>query len=182
MSAPMDQTHDHEAFLRATQPLWTPAPDTTRKTPMPIASAVTSVLFLSYLGLMAPAVAVVVRNPASPDMCAVIGAMLASAISLVHALRRKHSAGLITCVIISSAIIGGIGPGSAVDVLVMFRWLSQDTADALSWRLYAMSGFVLGLGGWAIVQAIRRLMIAGTDKAERIARQKYLNQTDNKHE
>lgn len=175
----MDHTsHDHEAFLRATQPLWDHHPVIIRKPPMPISTAITSTLFLSFCGLMAPAAAVVVRHPAGTDMYAIIGAMLASAISLIYALRKEHSVGLIISVIISAAIIGGIGPGALLDLAVLCGWLQQTTAETLSWRLYALAGFVLGLGGWAIVQAIHRLMQAAAERAERLALRKYINRDE----
>lgn len=175
---------DSDAFLRETARFWDVPdgrhPSNKTSTPMPVSTAITSVLFLSYLGLMAPAAAVVVNHPAGTDMYAIIGAMLASAISLIYALRKEHSAGLIISVIISAAIIGGLGPGAAVDLLVMLQWLQQTTADTISWRLYALAGFVLGLGGWGIVQAIHRLMQAGTEWAERRALRKYLSGEDPK--
>ena len=140
---------------------------------MPLATAITSTLFICYAGLTIPALGVAFAMLSiSPDIAAIIGAVFAGAISLIYSLRKDHSIGNTICVIISSGMIGGLGPGFAVDLAILCKWITPETANSLTWKIYTIAGFILGLGAWALVQAMYRLWQRGAEKAEAIAQAK----------
>ena len=89
-------------------------------------------------------------GPASEDIYAVIGAMLASVVVLVDygGTPGGHRTMQFTTVFISSAFIGSIGPGVAAQTVI------PDSMGVLSWHVWAMLGFVFGLAGWVLTRSV----------------------------
>ena len=99
-----------------------------------------------------PALIAVLNGPATEDIYAVIGAMLAAVVVLVDfsassKAGRRGTMQFMT-VFISSAFIGSIGPGSAA------HWLMADQTTTLTWHTWAMLGFVFGLAGWVLTRSV----------------------------
>jgi hypothetical protein len=90
-------------------------------------------------------------GPASEDIYAVIGAMLASVVVLVDyggTPGGRRGTMQFTTVFISSAFIGSIGPGVAANTVI------PESVGVLSWHSWAMLGFVFGLAGWVLTRSV----------------------------
>ena len=99
-----------------------------------------------------PALLAVLGGPATEDIYAVIGAMLAAVVVLVdfsssYRAQKRGTLQFIT-VFISSSFIGSIGPGSAA------HWLMADQTVSLTWHMWAALGFIFGLGGWVLTRSV----------------------------
>ena len=108
---------------------------------------------LASIALCAVAALIAVLNgPATEDIYAVIGAMLAAVVVLVdfsaaNKAGRRGTMQFMT-VFISSAFVGSIGPGAAA------HWLMVEAAPALTWHSWAALGFVFGLAGWVVTRSV----------------------------
>lgn len=108
---------------------------------------------LAVFGLCAvPAILAVLGGPATEDIYAVIGAMLAAVVVLVdfsssYRAQKRGTMQFLT-VFISSAFIGSIGPGAAA------HWLMSDHTPSLTWHMWAALGFIFGLAGWVITRSV----------------------------
>jgi hypothetical protein len=99
-----------------------------------------------------PAILAVLSGPATEDIYAVIGAMLAAVVVLVdfsssYKSQNRGTMQFMT-VFISSAFIGSIGPGSAA------HWFMQDETLSLTWHMWAALGFLFGLAGWVVTRSV----------------------------
>lgn len=97
-----------------------------------------------------PAFIAVVGGPATEDIYAVIGAMLAAVVVLVDFSGSKggrRSTMQFMTVFIASSFVGSIGPGATA------HWFFEERAASLTWHTWAMSGFVFGLAGWVVTRS-----------------------------
>jgi hypothetical protein len=96
-----------------------------------------------------PALLAVIGGPATEDIYAVIGAMLAAVVVLVdYSSSYKRGTMKFISVFISSATIGSFGPGIAA------HWLMADQTPSLTWHMWAGLGFVFGLAGWVLTRSL----------------------------
>lgn len=147
--------HNHQAFIDATAPLWSP-PQSTPKTPMPIVTAICSIPVLSALLSMPVATIVVAVAPASADICAVLGALIASVLTLIEARKKDRTIGHTISVFLGTASVGAFLPGLLMQLAVHRGWLTAETVAAFGWQAWAFAGLVLGMNAWWILHGINR--------------------------
>lgn len=87
-------------------------------------------------------------TPGHTDMSAVLGAVLASAITVLEARKSDRTLGNTVSVFIASATVGSIAPGAVLGT----AW--PDLASRFTWQAWAGLGFFCGLLAWSLVLAV----------------------------
>ena len=153
-------THDPEPFLRATAHLWAAADAASealtppKPKPMPITTAVCTLHVLAAL-LAVPAAGIVIASSGAPgDICAVLGALIASVLTLIEARKKDRSVSHTISVFLGAASMGSLLPGIAASLAVMLGWLSEQTIDRLTWHAWSFAGLVGGMNGWWFLHLI----------------------------
>lgn len=159
----MDQTNDPEAFLRATAALWSPPPSP-KPAHMPLVTAICSIPVLSALLSLPVATIVVAVAPASADICAVLGALIASVLTLIEARKKDRSIGHTISVFLGTGSVGSFLPGLLMQFAVHKGWLTAETVAALAWQAWAFAGLILGMNAWWILHGINRALQRRAEK------------------
>lgn len=146
--------HNHQAFIDATAPLWS-SPST--PTPMPIVTAITSLpVLIALLTVPASGVVIATAPGATNDICAVLGALIASVLTLIEARKKDRSIGHTISVFLGTGSVGSFLPGLLMQLAVHRGWLTAETASAFGWQAWAFAGLVLGMNAWWILHGINR--------------------------
>jgi predicted membrane protein len=122
-----------------------------RTKPMPLLAAAFCVPVLAT-ALAVPTVAIVLEQPSAADAYAIIGAILASIITLMEA--RYKARPLLPSIanFLGSAAAGSFFPAIAYYVCMQWGWIHPDTSHwAKTWQAWAAAGFLSGLNGWLII-------------------------------
>lgn len=107
---------------------------------------------VSLLAMAAAAIPLLATSsPTTADVYAVLGAILATFISLSEGHSRGRTFSHRMSVGLASAAVGAFTPG----LLIFHFWPARSAV--LTWHSWAALGFVFGLGGWALTHAVRRL-------------------------
>lgn len=137
---------------------------------MPILAAAFTLPVLAT-ALALPATALVIEQPRITDIYAVLGAILASLISLIEARYKARDFGPSLANFIASAAAGSFAPKAGFLLLVQIGTLTHDSALVKAWEVWAFAGFICGLNGWLVISRItaalkKFLPPAPTDSAE----------------
>ncbi len=109
-----------------------------------------------------------VQAAASPDAYAIIGAMLGTIIIFLEAREKGRSWLKTGSSVIGSAFCGAVLPGG------LLWWLAPEFAKKAHWQIWAGTGFLCGLVGWATVLAIIAIWDKRRDALLNKAADRYL--------
>lgn len=121
-----------------------------RRQPMPIIAAALTIPVLAT-ALAIPATALVIEQPRVTDVYAVLGAILASLISLIEARYKGREFGPSLTNFLASAAAGSFAPKIAFLCLVQIEALTHDSVIVRAWEAWAAAGFICGLNGWFVI-------------------------------
>lgn len=152
----MDHTSDSEAFLRATAWDVPDAPANSTHKPMPLVTAISSLPVLVTLMTLPPVGVVIATAQVANSICAVLGAIIASVLTLIEARKKDRSMSHTISVFLGTASVGSFLPGLIVQLAVHRQWIAPDTATAFGWEAWAFGGLVLGMNAWWILHGINR--------------------------
>ncbi len=119
----------------------------------PLADVLISAPVLSS-ALMFSGVAMVlgVAGPTSADQYAVLGALAALAIVIVHVRKTDPSLGG-TISVVSGTLVGGVaGPGALVSWAQAKDMITDTSYNFITFHWWVLLGFFLGLSGWMVAQ------------------------------
>lgn len=115
---------------------------------MPITESVT-ISYAVFASIASSAVALLSSStPAPEDAWAVIGAMMAGTIVVIHAMRSQKSMWDLAAVLVAAAFCGSVAPGLLIDIQF------PHIAERMTWHTWAGAGFVFGLAGWSITRGL----------------------------
>jgi hypothetical protein len=117
---------------------------------MPIIAAAFTIPVLAT-ALAVPATALVIEHPQAADAYAVLGAILASLISLIEARYKGREFGPCITNFIASAASGFLAPKLGFLCLVQIGTLTHESPIVRAWEAWAAAGFVCGLNGWFVI-------------------------------
>lgn len=101
------------------------------------------------LAVIASGVAVIAgTTPISNDILSIVGAVLATFITVIDARKRDQSRANTISVIIGSSVVGSLAPGA------IFYTCWPAVAARFTWHVWAGLGFIGGLVGWTIMLAV----------------------------
>lgn len=138
------------------QPLRTPQHCPSMSQPV-IASALTALFALGAI-----------QAAANPDAYAVIGAMLGTVIIFLEAREKGRSWLKTASSVVGSAFCGAVLPGA------LLWWLAPEFAAKANWQIWAGTGFLCGLAGWATVASAVSIYESRRDTLLRKAADHYL--------
>jgi hypothetical protein len=118
--------------------------------PMPLLTAALTIPVLAT-ALAIPATALVIEKPQAADIYAVLGAILASLISLIEARYKGRDLGPALTNFLASASAGSFAPKIGFLILVQLGTLTHESAIVRAWEAWAFAGFVCGLNGWLVI-------------------------------
>jgi peptidoglycan/LPS O-acetylase OafA/YrhL len=121
---------------------------------MPLTSAICSLSVFAALLTLPAAGVVIAAAPATNDICAVLGALIASVLTLIEARKKDRSIGHTISVFLGTASVGAFLPGLAVQIAVLKEWLSAETAAELSWHAWSVAGLVFGMNAWWLLHGV----------------------------
>ncbi len=124
----------------------------TKRRPMPLLAAAFTIPAIAT-ALAIPATALVVEHPRAADVYAVLGAILASLISLIEARYKGRDFRPALTNFIASALAGVCAPKIGFLFLVQLGTLTHESVIARAWEAWAAAGFVCGLNGWLVIHA-----------------------------
>jgi predicted membrane protein len=130
----------------------TDAPRITKRRPMPIIAAAFTVPVLAT-ALAVPATALVIEHPQAADAYAVLGAILASLISLIEARYKGRDLRPALTNFLASASAGSFAPKIGFLCLVQLGTLTAESVIVKAWEVWAFAGFICGLNGWLVIHA-----------------------------
>lgn len=117
---------------------------------MPIIAAAFTIPVLAT-ALAIPATALVIEQPRVTDVYAVLGAILASLISLIEARYKGRDLGPALTNFLASASAGSFAPKIGYLLLVQIGTITDESAVVRAWEAWAFAGFVCGLNGWLVI-------------------------------
>jgi len=165
----MDRTTDPEyaAFRQAASAFWS-IPETvapTRTHSMPLVIALSSLpVVVSMLTLPVASIVIAEAPAAANDICAVLGALIASVLTLVEARKKDRTIGHTISVFLGTASVGAFLPGIIVQVALMQGWLPEESVKHIGWQAWAMGGLVFGMNAWWLLHGINRLIQRRAEK------------------
>lgn len=124
---------------------------------MPFITAVCSLPAIAALAAL-PVVGIVVSHPSSSDAYAVLGAIIASIVTLMDAQKNKRDLRHSVSVFLGSAFMGSILPGIFYQVALWGQWITEDINRFLTWQVWASAGLISGLQGWAMLHVINGIL------------------------
>jgi hypothetical protein len=124
----------------------------TKRRPMPLLAAAFTIPAIAT-ALAIPATALVVEHPRAADVYAVLGAILASLISLIEARYKGRELGPSLTNFLASAAAGSFAPKIGFLCLVQLGTLTHESVIVKAWEVWAFAGFVCGLNGWLVIHA-----------------------------
>lgn len=108
-------------------------------------------------------------DPQTSDIICVVGAALATAVVTSYVRERKRrSIGEFITITLSCSVVGSIAPGA-----ILYTWWPL-VAMELSWHGWAALGFLAGLIGWFLVEAILKVAGNKTETAVKHLLNKYI--------
>lgn len=119
---------------------------------MPILAAAFTIPVLAT-ALAVPATALVIEHPRAADVYAVLGAILASLISLIEARYKGRDLGPALTNFLASAAAGSFTPKIGFLCLVQLGTMTHESAIVKAWEVWAFAGFICGLNGWLVIHA-----------------------------
>lgn len=118
---------------------------------MPLVTAAISLPVLAMI-LAVPAAAVVIEQPNASDAYAILGAILASVITLMEARYKSRPFLPSVANFLGSAAAGSFFPAIGYFILMQWGWISPEKhLWARTWQAWAAAGFVCGLNGWWLI-------------------------------
>lgn len=121
---------------------------------MPITTAVCTLHVLAAI-MAVPAAGIVIAASGAPgDICAVLGALIASVLTLIEARKKDRSLGHTISVFLGAASMGSLLPGIGASFAVMLGWLSEHTIERLTWHAWSFAGLIGGMNGWWFLHLI----------------------------
>lgn len=120
---------------------------------MPIIAAAFSLPVLAT-ALSIPATALVIEHPDSTAVYAVLGAILASLITLIEARYNGRDLRPALTGFLASAAAGSFTPKPIFLILLQWGWLTADSPLVRAWEVWAAAGFMCGMNGWWIINRI----------------------------
>lgn len=115
---------------------------------MPITESVT-ISYAVFASIASAVVALLASStPGTEDAWAVVGAMMAGAISVIHAMRSQKSMWDLAAVLVAAAFCGAVAPGVIINIQF------PHMAERMTWHAWAASGFISGLAGWSLTRGI----------------------------
>jgi hypothetical protein len=124
----------------------------TPRRPMPLLAAALTIPVLAT-ALAVPATALVIEHPQAADVYAVLGAILASLISLIEARYKGRDFRPALTNFIASALAGVCAPKIGFLFLVQLGTLTHESVIVRAWEAWAAAGFVCGLNGWLVIHS-----------------------------
>lgn len=125
---------------------------------MPLVSAALSIPVLAVT-LSLPAAAIVIEQPSVSDSYAMLGAILASLITLIEGRHRGRPLLPLLANFIGSAAAGSFFPAIAFFVLVQWGWIEPAKhVWSRTWHAWAAAGFLCGMNGWWIIHRATGLL------------------------
>ena len=128
---------------------------------MPILAAAFTIPVLAT-ALAVPATALVIEHPRAADVYAVLGAILASLISLIEARYKGRDLGPSLTNFLASAAAGSFAPKIGFLCMVQIGTLTHESVVVKAWEAWAAAGFVCGLNGWFVIHrassALRKML------------------------
>jgi hypothetical protein len=120
--------------------------------PMPIIAAAFTLPVLAT-ALAIPASALIIEHPRAADVYAVLGAILASLISLIEARYKGRELGPSLTNFLASAAAGSFAPKIGFLCFVQLGTLTHESMIVKAWEAWAFAGFVCGLNGWLVIHS-----------------------------
>jgi hypothetical protein len=134
---------------------------------MPLVTAALSIPVIATI-LSLPAAAIVIEQPTFNDSYALLGAILASLITLIEGRHRGRPLLPLVANFLGSAAAGSFFPNIAFLLLVQWGWIEPAKhAWARTWHAWSAAGFVCGMNGWWIIHRATGLMKAFEAAAKR---------------
>lgn len=134
---------------------------------MPLVSAALSIPVIAAI-LSLPAAAIVIEQPTFNDSYAMLGAILASLITLIEGRHRGRPLLPLVANFLGSAAAGSFFPAIAFLFLVQWGWIEPAKhAWSRTWHAWSAAGFVCGMNGWWIIHRATGLMKAFEAAAKR---------------
>jgi hypothetical protein len=122
----------------------------TRRKPMPLLTASLTIPVIAT-AFAIPAAALVIEQPRSADMYAVLGAILASLIALIEARYKGRDLGPAMTQFLACAIAGSVAPKLAFLGLLQWGFVTTENPLVRAWEAWAAAGFMLGMNGWWLI-------------------------------
>jgi hypothetical protein len=120
--------------------------------PMPIIAAAFTIPVIAT-ALAIPASALIIEHPKAADVYAVLGAILASLISLIEARYNGRELGPSLTNFLASAAAGSFAPKIGFLCFVQLGTLTHESVIVKAWEAWAFAGFVCGLNGWLVIHS-----------------------------
>lgn len=134
---------------------------------MPLVSAALSIPVIAAI-LSLPAAAIVIEQPTFNDSYAMLGAILASLITLIEGRHRGRPLLPLVANFLGSAAAGSFFPAIAFLFLVQWGWIEPAKhAWSRTWHAWSAAGFVCGMNGWWLIHRATGLMKAFEAAAKR---------------
>ena len=119
---------------------------------MPLLTAALTIPVLAT-ALAVPATALVIEHPQAADAYAVLGAILASLISLIEARYKGRDLRPALTNFLASAAAGSFTPKIGFLCLVQLGTMTHESVLVKAWEAWAAAGFICGLNGWLVIHA-----------------------------
>lgn len=134
---------------------------------MPLVSAALSIPVLAAF-LSLPAAAIVIEQPTFSDSYAMLGAILASLITLIEGRHRGRPLLPLVANFLGSAAAGTFFPTIAFLFLVQWGWIEPAKhVWSRTWHAWSAAGFVCGMNGWWLIHRATGFMKAFEAAAKR---------------
>lgn len=118
---------------------------------MPIGTSALA-LFPLLVAASLPAMTIAaVKGPATDDIYAVMGAVIASILAVMESFQKKREYFHAASTFLGSAVIGAFAPGPLYHILGYLGIVSPDAQVWKLWQTWALCGFLMGLNGWFII-------------------------------
>lgn len=92
-----------------------------------------------------------VKGPATDDIYAVLGAVLAAILALMDAVQKKRDYFHAASTFLGSSVIGALAPGPVYHLMGYMQLIKVDAVIWTLWQTWAIAGFFFGLNGWFII-------------------------------
>jgi hypothetical protein len=113
-------------------------------------------LLLPLIAAMSlPTVAIAaVKGPATDDIYAVIGAVIASILAVMDAMQKKRDHFQVASNFLGSAVIGAFAPGILFHTFSYMKIIEPNAQVWMLWQTWAFCGFLMGMNGWFIINRL----------------------------
>jgi H+/Cl- antiporter ClcA len=102
-----------------------------------------------------PTVAIAaVRGPATDDIFACFGAVIASILAVMDALQKRRDYFHAVSTFLGSSVIGAFLPGILFHAASYAKLITPEAQVWSLWQTWAFCGFVMGMNGWYIIHRL----------------------------